>query len=78
MKINILEYLEQHSNSTGCALSDETESITYSQFINMAQRIGTYIARQDNWNNKPIAVLIDRNIWSIVLFMFTAATFMCQ
>lgn len=69
MKINILEYLEQHSDSIDCALSDETENISYSQFINMAQRIGTYIARQDNWRNRPIAVLIDRNIWSIVLFM---------
>ena len=68
MKINVLEYLEPQL-SDKCALADENESISYTQLIDYAKRIGTYIAQKDVGKNKPRAVLIDRNVWSIVLFM---------
>ena len=75
MIINVLEYLEQVKlyaecgKSNCCALVDETEEISYSQLITMAKQVGTYIAGKSNWKNRPIAVLIDRNVWSVVLFM---------
>lgn len=68
MKINVLEYLEEQL-SNKCALSDETESISYAELIDYAKKIGTYIAKNGEFKNQPVAVLIDRNIWSIVLFM---------
>ena len=68
MKINVLEYLEEQL-SDKCALADENESISYAQLIDYAKRIGTYIAQKGVGRNQPVAVLIDRNIWSIVLFM---------
>lgn len=72
MIINILEYLENNLSdlrADKCALSDERDTVSYIQLVEMAKRIGTYIAEQGQWRNKPIAVLIDRNVWSIVLFM---------
>lgn len=72
MVINILEYLEKNTcglEGKRCALADEKDEITYAQLTDMAKQIGTYIAKSGNWKNRPIAVLIDRNIWSIVLFM---------
>lgn len=68
MRINVLEYLEAQL-SDKCALADENESISYAQLIDYAKRIGTFIAQKDVGRNQPVAVLIDRNIWSIVLFM---------
>ena len=71
MYTNVLEYLEANSNieNSACALSDEKEQVTYGQLKELAQRTGSFIAKQGNWTGRPIAVLIDRNVWSIVLFM---------
>lgn len=69
MYTNVLEYLENEIDANACALSDEMESISYAQLREMAQRIGTFIAKRGDGTGHPIAVLIDRNIWSIVLFM---------
>lgn len=72
MIINILEYLENNMSirqGDNVALADENDVITYAQLIHMAKKIGTYIRHKHTGKNRPIAVLIDRNVWSIVLFM---------
>ena len=71
MYTNVLEYLEANSNikNSVCALSDEKDQVTYGQLKELAQRTGSFIAQQGNRTGRPIAVLIDRNVWSIVLFM---------
>lgn len=69
MYTNVLEFLEEQKNKEMCALSDDKEKISYGQLQDYAQRAGTYIAKKGLGTGKPIAVLIDRNIWSIVLFM---------
>lgn len=69
MYINVLEYLENVNDGNRCALSDEVESISYAQLREMAQRVGTFIAQKQVGTGKPIAVLIDRNVWSVILFM---------
>ena len=71
MYTNVLEYLETNSNieNSACALSDEKAQVTYGQLKELAQRTGSFIAKQGTRTGRPIAVLIDRNVWSIVLFM---------
>ncbi len=71
MYTNVLEYLETNSNieNSACALSDEKDQVTYGQLKELAQRTGSFIAKQGNRTGRPIAVLIERNVWSIVLFM---------
>lgn len=66
--INILEYLEKNRNNQ-CALADEYENISYEELILYAKKIGSYIINRDIGRNQPIAVYIDRNIWSIVAFL---------
>ena len=71
MYTNVLEYLEANSNieNSACALSDEKDQVTYRQLKELAHRTGSFNRKQGNWRGRPIAVLIDRNVWSIVLFM---------
>lgn len=68
MKINILEYLEEQGKDK-LALGDEREEITYGELQELSKKVGTYILNRGKYRNQPVAVLIDRNIWSIVLFM---------
>ena len=70
MITNVLEYLEQAvSYETQYALADENEVITYRQLLDASQKVGTYILERGEWKNQPIAVLIDRNVLSIILFL---------
>lgn len=71
MYINVLEYLETSAEKfpDKTAFSDKTESVTYGQLLEQAQRIGSWIGRQGNFQNRPIAVVIDRNIKSLILFL---------
>lgn len=70
MYTNVLEYLENNKISDDvCALSDEKDRLSYGQLKDLARRTGTFITQHGNWWGKPIAVLIDRNVWSVVLFM---------
>lgn len=71
MKVNVLEYLE---NAAACApqkkaFADKEESITYEELLRQAKRIGTYIKKQRDVQNRPVAVVIDRNIKSLILFL---------
>lgn len=69
MIVNVLEYLEKKEQNSDFALGDEKEKISYAKLAKMAKSIGTFIAKKNQDKNKPIAVLIDRSIWSVVLFM---------
>ena len=70
---NALEYLEISAKNypDKIALEDEHEKLTYTEYITKAKTIGTYLLKKglDKYSNKPVAVIIDRNIRSIVAFM---------
>jgi len=77
--INVLELLEENvkDNPNRVALADEKESVTYLELYQkatgIAERIIERIGRENEVEQyahipKPIAVCIDRNIRSIVLF----------
>ena len=72
MIYNVLQYLERSVDlySNKIALEDDKEKVSYSEYVRNAQKIGTYITNKvGGKTNKPIAVLIDRNTWSIISFM---------
>ena len=71
MYINVLELLEENvkSNPDQIALCDANKSITYGELYNQVRIMATNIGnRTDRCVRKPIAVCIDRNIESIILF----------
>lgn len=71
MYTNILEYLEQSAEKLPqkVAFADEKSQITYTELCARAQRIGTYLAEKYGKRNQPVAVVIDRNIESLVMFL---------
>ncbi len=74
MYINLLELLEENikENPDKIALKDEKESITYRELHRQAVRIGGYIAsitgEEELHIPQPVAICIDRDIRSIILF----------
>ena len=70
---NILDYLEKSADSypDKIALRDENIQVTYSEYVTEAKRIATYLAKNAaaGLRNRPVAVIIDRNIKSIIAFM---------
>ena len=70
---NVLQYLEASAEKypDKIALKDENEQLTYSEYVHNAKAIATYLANNEakDTRNKPIAVIIDRNIRSIVAFI---------
>lgn len=71
MITNVLEYLEDAAAKTPDKLlfADEKEAVTYAELVNRAKRIGSFIAGRIGEKNKPVAVLIDRNMKSLLSFM---------
>ena len=76
MNINVLEWLEAaaEKNPSGIAFADPEKSVTYAEVLQKAKQIGSAIigrakALGTDWKNKPIAVLIDRNVESLILFL---------
>ncbi len=72
MKINVLEYLEtsaeKHLNKI--AFAGEDGQITYSDLHKQAKAIGSYlIAMLKGKVRQPIAVIIDRDVSSLVAFL---------
>ena len=67
---NILELLEHQSATMGdsTVLACGDSIITYSQLRDTARTIAACLNNTTRQKNKPIAVLIDRNIESIVSF----------
>ena len=72
MVTNVLEFLEKSANAfpDKQAIGDEERSFSYSEYVNKAKVIGTFLIRKTECAyNKPVAVLIDRNINSVLAFM---------
>lgn len=72
MYYNVLQFLEQsakkHPQKT--ALADEADSVSYLEYLTKAKKLGSYIAAELKGTiNRPVAVLIDRSIKSILAFM---------
>ena len=70
---NVLEMLEHSAARVPdkTALKDERESLTYREYMEAAKKAGTYLIKnvtKDSFN-QPVAVVIDRNVWSVVAFM---------
>jgi len=68
---NVLQYLESAAERfpEKVALGDDIDSITYRDFQKKAMQIGVFLKNKYNAYNRPIAVLIDRNVYSILAFM---------
>lgn len=73
MTRNVLEFLERSAANfpDKTALQDEHEKLTYSEYVTKAKKIASYLLSNEAKGqcNRPIAVIIDRNIRSIVAFM---------
>ena len=71
MLTNILDYLrhsaEKHGDKT--AFSDSTHSVTYRGLDALSDSIASFLMTKIPGKNEPAAVLIDRNIQSVVSFM---------
>ena len=70
MTRNVLEYLEESNDllSDKIAIQDEFRKITYGELVKESKAIGSYLSMFMK-TNKPVIVLIDRRIESIVMFM---------
>lgn len=71
MQRNVLEYLENSVKSfpNKIAFADEEKEYTYLEFSNYAKLIANKICENVVEINKPIAVLVDRNVKSLIGFM---------
>ena len=69
---NVLQYLEKNAieYSQKIALEDEKNKVTYAEYVEKAKKIGTFISKELVGKvNQPIAILIERNIETIISFM---------
>ena len=68
---NILEYLEESAKTypDKIYLSDKDKSITFAEAERIAKKIGSALSLQINKRNRPIVVLIDRDVESILMFL---------
>lgn len=68
---NLLQFLEEDANlfAKKKALADENESVTYEEYRDLARLVGSYIISETGKVNSPVAVIIDRNIKSVITFM---------
>ena len=71
MYINVLEFLERDVTYSPdkIALKDEKNQISYQELQRKARIIGYWITKRFHKTNAPVAVCIDRNIESIILFL---------
>ena len=73
MYTNVLRYLERDAQEfpDKLALADESHKLTYREYLCAAQTIGTYLASHvaKGQTRRPVAVLIDRNVYSVLAFM---------
>ena len=68
---NVLEYLEASVKAypNKIAFADSDKKFTFFEFWIIAQKIATKICEETKDVNKPIAILVDRNVESLVGFM---------
>ena len=70
MIYNILDYLEraEKKHPDKIVFADPDHEVTYRECVKIGKSIGTAIARRGA-PSRPVAVLIDRDIESVDLFM---------
>lgn len=71
MQKNVLEYLENSVKMypNKLVFADAEKQYTYFEFWMAAKKIATRICEETNKINRPIAILVDRNIESLIGFM---------
>ncbi len=71
MQRNVLQYLENSAKSFPgkIAFADEKNEITFSELKKCAMQVGTAISNKVEDINTPIAILVDRNVQSLIGFM---------
>lgn len=76
MTRNVLEWLDRAAAlyPERIALADENDSVTYRELSEHVQKIADHILTCGSWSNQPIAVLIDRNMQSVELFLGIVAS----
>lgn len=77
MVTNILTFLEQSAErwTDKTAIADDKNSLTFGQWYDYAQRIGTAISKAtDGAIRKPVMVFVDRRIEGLVGFMGAVAS----
>lgn len=65
--MEILRWLES-ADPSGIVFSDERREITYGQLTDAARRIASRLIEATAARNRPVVVLIDRNVESLVAF----------
>lgn len=72
--MTVIDYLirSEKAYPSKVVFSDEKKSITYAQLLDYVQRIGTALIKRVQNVNKPVVVLIDRNVESICAFLGVA------
>ena len=70
MQKNVLEYLESSAERfpDKLAFVDENMKVTFAELKDRAKKIGTKISEIIDKNNSPIAILVDRNVNSLMGF----------
>ena len=71
MIYNVLSYLEDtaHRFPDKTALADDKTSLSFGQWLSMAQAIGAHVARQTSAVRCPVLVFVDRKVECLVGFM---------
>lgn len=71
MQKNVLEYLEDSVKKypNKVAFTDSNNQYTYTEFWLAARKIATQICCETNKINRPIAILVDRQVESLIGFM---------
>lgn len=68
---SVITYLETTAKRLPdkCAFVDDSSSVTFSELLAVARRIGTGLIRSVGHPNKPVMVFIERDVQSICAFM---------
>lgn len=71
MQTNVLEYLENSVKKypNKIAFSDANSEYSFKQFDDLAKRVASGIIKKTTSFNKPIIVLVDRNVESLISLM---------
>ena len=70
MQKSVLEYLENSviKYQDKVAFFDKDNKLTYKEVYNNSKSVASYIIKNNNIFNEPIAILLPKNIYSLVAF----------
>ncbi len=71
---NVLDFLSNTSNKypDKIFIADEKKSISFSEAETIAKSIGSFLAEEISTRNHPIAVCVDRDVESVLMFLGVA------